>query len=156
MAPRGVRRRAEELVRLDGGVRDWEARVGFALEDAFAGLAARATFQSSLRGPGGIEYLRSLRDSVSQFPISGERAPYWSERRASALTSSDTFEKLTCSFVRLIEDLYGRGWLEQAAAKGCVDGDDGVDPGDLLEGQVRDLAFRVRPKEPDPLELSRS
>jgi len=26
-----------ELVRLGGGVRDWEARVGFALEDAFAG-----------------------------------------------------------------------------------------------------------------------
>lgn len=122
-----------ELVRLGGGVSDWEARVGFALEDAFAGPAARDTFQSSSGGPGGIEYLRSLRGSVSEFPVAGERAPYWSERRTSAIVSSDTFDKLTRSFVRLIDDLHGRGWLEQAFPKGCVDGNRGIHPSERLE-----------------------
>ena len=67
-----------ELIRLAGGVRDWQDRVAFALEDAFTGPLARDTFLASSQGPEGIEYLRTLHRSIAEFPIAGERTPYWS------------------------------------------------------------------------------
>ena len=124
-----------ELTRLAGGVENWPERVELVLEDAFAGPAAADKFRSFVGCPGGIEYLRSLCDRVSELPIFDDRPRYWPERHSTAAQGLDSFAG---SFIRLIDELQERGWLEKELPAGCgtrfTDVD--VDPAEVLDERL--------------------
>ena len=123
-----------ELTRLAGGVENWTERVELVLEDAFAGPAAADKFRSFGGRPGDIDYLRSLCDGVSQLPIFDDRPRYWPERhRTEPAHGLDSFAG---SFIRLIEELQERGWLEKELPAGCGArfADVDVDPAEVALG----------------------
>jgi hypothetical protein len=70
-------------------------------------------------------FLTHLAASVDKLPERAKRRPYWAARRAAPAASTqpaapEQTEQLQQDWVRLVEDLQKRGYLDSFAPQGCV------------------------------------
>lgn len=142
------KREVSELLNRRGTLTDWNERCELLLEDAFVSNVPRDDFQSvagtlSGYGQGGSSQLGSSQQFLvgilrraDNYKEVGNRTPYWSERRASSTSRLITLEAAAREFVRLINDLDSRGYLEQSFEKDCVDAPSAIDPSSVLEMEL--------------------
>lgn len=130
---------AELIWLLQSGSNREDAR--FLLQEAFAATDPVDALDSlSADGWGAAntvrDFLRALLGAVDDLPTASERPrAYWAQRHGRALpgsaedkTTSSTSEwagdplgRLKASWVRVVQDLAGRGYLDHAAPGDCVD-----------------------------------
>lgn len=131
------------VVRLSG----WRDRVEYLLEEAFVGPEARDAF-SRTRSEGygyaafsddpedleGPEFVTEVADAAYRFRAARAPRPYWPERRSGTLRAEPNIRR---QFVQLVNDLRGRGYLDEELPWGCVDDSTpSVDPSPVLEGHL--------------------
>ena len=113
----------------------WREDAELLLEEAFAGSAPKDDLRTAkwydlppelFKYPSGASaaevvraFLTHLVDSADKLPERAERRPYWSARTGSQYAAPDRAEQLQQVWVRLVEDLQDRGYLDVVAPQGC-------------------------------------
>lgn len=145
-------------------INGWSEACELLLEDAFVDATPRDAFAAAERavgpdpwssGPGsgpagldaGQEFMVALLRRADRLREVGPRTPYYSQRRAGATGSTLTLPTAALEFGRLVSDLEGRGYLERAFGKNCVD-----NPTDIVQADVVTSELGVEGLWPLPLE----
>ncbi|MDQ1492292.1 MAG: hypothetical protein QOD57_3207 [Actinomycetota bacterium] len=128
---------------------DWDDQVRRVFEEAFAGPAATRAFEEALLADLSVsdplsgtdsryrrELLERLVAQAGDLREATERAPYWSQRRASPAPAADV-DAAQRAFVRLVDELHAAGYLARSFPAGCVDdpGEAG-DPSTVLDAEL--------------------
>lgn len=128
----------------------WSERCSLLLEDAFVNLTPRDDFNSADLGghdpsstglsPAGLgagqQFMVALLRRADSLREVGMRAPYYSQRRAGVSGNLLTLRTAVHEFGRLISDLEGRGYLEKAFGKDCVDDPTDIDPSEVIASEL--------------------
>lgn len=118
------------------GLKDWRDRAELLLEDAFTGSGPLDEFRVQPESFGTLDdrqkYLARLMRSADSFPGISERRPYWSERRSGVAPDTIPLSSAIREYIRIIDDLFRRGYFEREFEKDCVDDPSSVNPADVL------------------------
>jgi hypothetical protein len=128
------------LSRSWGAESNWHEQATLLMEEAFAGPAAVDAVKGT-GGPGSPDaelVLRQLVQDADALTQAGERRPYFSQRQTGAGPAPLMEEAVRASFEGTVDELYRRGYLDQAFPQGCVDDRDfvHVDPSLVLEERL--------------------
>lgn len=135
----------------------WAPEIEWLLTEAFVSTVPAEAFrkaqQSSAtwggppKGPSAEEWISQLIQEAAAWPEPGTRKPYWSARiRGQDSRPRISHSDFTRSFIHLIEELEGDGYLVHAFGQDCVDRDGpGPDPSAVLTRRLsHTVAWPIR------------